>query len=75
MLIDSSIFIKYILKSFPENKKNKKIIVDKELHIDSSKKMLSNLKGINIRENQEIMIDIIDNVLDKNKLTLIEAPT
>ncbi len=75
VLIDSSIFIKYILKKFPEHKKGQSLIVDKDLNIDSSKILLSTMKSIELRENQEKMLDIIDTSLKENKLNLIEAPT
>jgi hypothetical protein len=74
LLIDSSIFIKYILKTFkePKIKSTKK---DKIFTEENSKTVLSKLRTLNIRENQEKMLDIIDSCLDNNKLTLIEAPT
>jgi len=74
-LIDGSIFIKYILKNFPDYKKKSEIIVDQDLKVESSKQILSTLKGIDLRENQEKMLDIVDSCLDKNNLNLIEAPT
>ena len=75
VLIDSSIFLKYILKKFPDYKKSGDIIMDKELKTDKSKKILSSLEWIDLRENQEKMLDIVDTCLDKNGLNLIEAPT
>ena len=74
-LIDNTVFIKYILKKFPDYKKKWEIISDKDLKKDPSKKILSSLNGIDLRENQEKMLDIIDSCLDNNKLSLIEAPT
>jgi len=74
-LIDSSIFIKYILKKFPDYKKKSEIVIDKDLEIESSKQILSTLEGIDLRENQEKMLDIVDKCLDTNSLNLIEAPT
>jgi len=36
---------------------------------------MSSLKWLEIRKNQEKMLNIVDNCLDKNNLSIIEAPT
>ncbi len=74
-LIDNSIFIKYIIKKCPSYQKKENIFIDKDLKKEKSKKVLSTLKSIDLRENQETMLDIVDTCLDKNNLSLIEAPT
>jgi len=74
-LIDSWVFTKYLLNNFPENKKSKWIILDKDMKIKSLKKLLSKLDNIEIRENQEKMLDIVDISFSENKMSLIEAPT
>ena len=74
-LIDSSIFLKYIIKNFKKYNKKDEIIIDKNLNIDNSRQVLSKIKWLDIRENQEKMIDIVDNCLDNNLFKLVEAPT
>jgi hypothetical protein len=75
VLIDKSIFIKYILKTFNKFKAKHDLFVNRDLKSTSSKNILSEIKGIETRKNQKKMLDIVDNCLDKNELHLIEAPT
>lgn len=75
VLIDRSIFIKYILKTFKKLKNKHDLFINKDLKSYSSKDILSKIDGIETRENQKIMLDIIDKCLDNNELHLIEAPT
>lgn len=75
ILIDRTIYIKYILKKIKKVDKIKDIKIQTNVLEWKSKNILSNIKWLEVRKNQETMMDIIDNSLEENKLSLIEAPT
>jgi hypothetical protein len=70
--IDKTKFLKQILQNIKKINKNKIFKVDKKVKVD---KIMSTLKSLEIRKNQEKMLDIVDNTLTDNKLSIIEAPT
>ena len=74
-IIDKTIFLKTFLKTFPVKKKYDWMVFDKELNIDSIWKTLSNLDWLEIRENQEKMMNIVFNSLKEDSKEVIEAPT
>jgi hypothetical protein len=70
--IDKTKFLKLILQNIKKINKNKIFKVDKKVKVD---KIMSTLKSLEIRKNQEKMLDIVDKTLTDNKLSIIEAPT
>ncbi|MDQ7009456.1 MAG: helicase C-terminal domain-containing protein [Candidatus Gracilibacteria bacterium] len=72
---DPQIFLKELLKSFPENRKNIRRNIDSEIKISGIEDFIKNNPELELRENQALMSNYIKETFDKEEKIVIEAPT
>ncbi len=74
--LDKKLFIKEILKLFPEkNKVNNIIKNEKNKNENNIIDIIDNIDNLEIRKNQLLMLEFVKNALSENKKIVIEAPT